>query len=239
MPRSISAPVGQNSPNFPNDVKTIQELINKVPPNDGGLAPDKKLVVDGACGPKTKDAISKFQLKHFGWSGADGKVEPNKQTLAKLNSFDKPAPGGGAPPPPPPPKPQPKSKQFLLQFVNKGNVIGLQRKDRFLLVTLVPTQQQSIYYLGTGAPPLPAPNRFEGVETLMNLSQARTVDELEGVGMLSSKSDGKTARSELVLNIDGQVVRTQMNAHLVEPTSNSQSALGVDMQLIKSGVQIF
>jgi hypothetical protein len=239
MPRSISAPVGQNCPNYASDVKTVQELINKVPPHEGGLTPDKKLVIDGACGSKTRDAISKFQLKHFGWSGADCKVEPNKQTLAKLNSFDTGPGGGAAPPPPPPPKPQPKSKQFLLQFVNKGNVIGVMRKDRYLLVTLIPTQEQAIYWLGTGTPPPPVPGKFEGVETLMAMTQARTVDGLEGIGMYSSKSDGKQAKSEMVMTMGSEVVRTNMNAHLVEPTSKAQSMFGAELQLVKTGVQIF
>lgn len=239
MPRSISAPVGINSPNYSSDVKTIQELINKVPPNEGGLTPDKKLVVDGACGPKTRDAIQKFQLKHFGWSGADGKVEPNRQTLAKLNTFDK-SPGGSAPPPPPPPpKPQSKSKQFLLQFVNKGNVIGVMMKDRYLLATLVPTQEQAIYWLGTATPPPPIPTKFEGVGSMMQLKTARRVDDLEGIGMYTSKADGKFAKSEMVMTIGGEVVRTQMNAHLVEPTSKSQSMFGAELKLVKSGVQIF
>ena len=241
MPRSISAAVGQSCPNFAPDVKTVQELINKVPPNQGGLTPDKKLVVDGACGPKTRDAISKFQLKHFGWSGADCKVEPNKQTLAKLNSFET-GPGGGSvapPPPPPPPKPQPKSKQFLLQFVNKGNFIGVMMKDRYLLVTLVPTQEQAIYWLGTGTPPPPVPVKFEGVGSLMTTGQPHTVDDLTGVGMYTSKADGKTAKSEMVLTIGTEVVRTQMNAHFVEPTSKSHTMFGADLKLVKTGVQIF
>jgi hypothetical protein len=238
MPRSISAPVGLSSPNYPSDVKTVQELLNKVPQHQGGLPPDKKLATDGACGSKTRDAISKFQLKHFGWSGADCKVEPNKQTLAKLNSFDT-GPGGGAAPPPPPPKPQPKSKQFLLQFVNKGNVIGVLMKDRYLLVTLVPTQEQAIYWLGTGNPPSPIPSKFEGVGSLMQLTQARKVDELQGIGMYTSKADGKFAKSEMVLTIGSEVVRTQMNAHFVEPTSKAQTMFGAELKLVKSGVQIF
>jgi hypothetical protein len=74
---------------------------------------------------------------------------------------------------------------------------------------------------------------------LMQLTQARRVDKLEGIGMYSSKSDGKIAKSEMVMNIDGEVVRTQMNAHLVEPTSKSQSGFGAELQLVKAGVQIF
>lgn len=72
--------------NLPPDVKTIQELLNKVPPNKGG--PRIPLKVDGVCGPKTIKAIQTFQLFHFGWIGADGKVKPDGETLKKLNEFD-------------------------------------------------------------------------------------------------------------------------------------------------------
>jgi hypothetical protein len=78
----ISAPVGLNSPNIYDDVFNIQYALDKVPPIDGGPSP--QLVIDGKCGPKTVKAIQNFQLKHFGWSGADGKIEPNKQTHRKL-----------------------------------------------------------------------------------------------------------------------------------------------------------
>ena len=43
------------------------------------------LVPDGICGSKTIKAIQMFQLKHFGWSGADGLVEPDKITIAQIN----------------------------------------------------------------------------------------------------------------------------------------------------------
>lgn len=83
----ITAPVGINSPNIYDDVFNIQNALNKVPPVDGG--PQTKLVTDGRCGEKTIKAIQNFQLKHFGWSGADGKIEPYKQTIAKLNEIIK------------------------------------------------------------------------------------------------------------------------------------------------------
>jgi hypothetical protein len=80
--------------NHPDDVVTVQQLLNQVPPHQGGLP--KPLDVDGLCGPKTIDAIQKFQLHHFGWKGADGRVDPGGPTLAKLNEFD------GLKPTPPP-----------------------------------------------------------------------------------------------------------------------------------------
>ncbi|HKC50593.1 MAG TPA: hypothetical protein VKF60_07350 [Myxococcota bacterium] len=61
-------------------------MLNEVPVAQGGPLP--KLEVDGLCGPQTIDKIQKFQLAHFGWSGADGRVDPGGPTHAKLNEFD-------------------------------------------------------------------------------------------------------------------------------------------------------
>jgi hypothetical protein len=95
MAQNITASVGRaGGANFPNDVKVVQQLLNNVPENAGG--PHVKLQVDGVCGPMTKDAIQKFQVRQFGWGGADGRVDPNGRTLAKLNEFD-----SGVPVPPP------------------------------------------------------------------------------------------------------------------------------------------
>jgi Putative peptidoglycan binding domain len=81
----ISGSVGVHGANFSSDVVKIQDALNQVPTDKGGASP--KLDVDGKCGPKTKNAIQTFQLKHFGWKGADQLIEPGKQTLAKLNEI--------------------------------------------------------------------------------------------------------------------------------------------------------
>ncbi len=82
---TISASVGIHGANFTSDVVNIQDALNKVAPEKGGAAP--KLNPDGDCGHKTKNAIQHFQIEHFGWKGADGLIEPGKQTLAKLNEI--------------------------------------------------------------------------------------------------------------------------------------------------------
>lgn len=82
---SIAASVGIHGANFSSDVVKIQDALNQVPPEEGGASP--KLDTDCKCGPKTKKAIQLFQLKHFGWKGSDGLIEPGKQTLAKLNEI--------------------------------------------------------------------------------------------------------------------------------------------------------
>ncbi len=79
----ISASVGVGGRNLTNDVMEIQKGLNKVPPDKGGPLP--MLVVDGICGPKTNAAIRNFQMRFFGASGADGRIDPGKQTINKLN----------------------------------------------------------------------------------------------------------------------------------------------------------
>jgi len=75
--------------NRPDDVRTVQELLNQVPTFSGG--PKPLLDPDGKCGSKTITAIQTFQVHHFGWPGADGRVDPNGRTHTKLNEFDRSA----------------------------------------------------------------------------------------------------------------------------------------------------
>jgi hypothetical protein len=81
----INQPVGTGfkAKNEENDVRTIQAALNQVKEIHGG--PTVPLKVDGICGPKTKAAIQKFQLRQFGWPGADGLIEPGRQTITRLN----------------------------------------------------------------------------------------------------------------------------------------------------------
>jgi hypothetical protein len=87
MDQSISQPVGDGAKakNLYDDVVTIQKLLNQITPPDGG--PNPPLKVDGICGHKTKSAIQNFQLLHFGWKLADGRVDPGGPTLARMNEL--------------------------------------------------------------------------------------------------------------------------------------------------------
>ena len=79
----ITKSVGVGGANVFDDVFNIQYGLDQVAPIDGGPSP--QLVIDGKCGPKTIGAIREFQKKHFGFAGMDGRIDPGKQTLAKLN----------------------------------------------------------------------------------------------------------------------------------------------------------
>ena len=62
----IAAPVGlgarcRRCKNIRDDVKTVQRLLNRFPPLEGGPLP--KLVPDGYVGPLTDKAIGHFQAK--------------------------------------------------------------------------------------------------------------------------------------------------------------------------------
>jgi peptidoglycan hydrolase-like protein with peptidoglycan-binding domain len=86
-PIAISQPVGRGplARNKPDDVRTIQEALNRVTVAGAAGGPMPFLVVDGIVGPKTNAAIARFQqvqLKIF-----DGVIEPNKKTILKLNEI--------------------------------------------------------------------------------------------------------------------------------------------------------
>jgi hypothetical protein len=82
MARSIAASVGQKGVNRRDDAITVQELLNEVPPEEGGPSP--KLAVDGLPWTKTIAAIRKFQQVQCGFKWPDGRVDPGGKTLAKL-----------------------------------------------------------------------------------------------------------------------------------------------------------
>lgn len=82
-PGSISASVGVGGRNLPDDVRTVQRLLNGVTPANGGPVPP--LAVDGFVGPKTNGAITAFQRKHFPFH--DGRVDPGGPTLRKLGEL--------------------------------------------------------------------------------------------------------------------------------------------------------
>ncbi len=85
----ITASVGLGGVNREADVRTIQRLLNGVPPLQGGPVP--KLDVDGKVGQLTVNAIGGFQKKQIGWS--DGRVDPGGQTWHHLQAIAEMSPG--------------------------------------------------------------------------------------------------------------------------------------------------
>ncbi len=115
MAQTISASVGIHGKNLSFDTETVQNLLNKVPVSSGG--PKTKLDPDGKCGPLTINAIQVFQVKQFGWSGADGRVDPDGPTILMLNIF---SPDPVLPAPPIlPPTPEPLSNNFMIWLRHK------------------------------------------------------------------------------------------------------------------------
>jgi peptidoglycan hydrolase-like protein with peptidoglycan-binding domain len=96
MATQIGGSVGLGGKNFRADVQAVQELLNRVKVGQGG--PLSPVAVDGMFGPETVGAITRFQKQNFSWG--DGRVDPNGQTLARLNACaDGAAPGAvGGPP---------------------------------------------------------------------------------------------------------------------------------------------
>ncbi|MFE6162157.1 peptidoglycan-binding protein [Streptomyces sp. NPDC056486] len=71
---SISATVGAGGTNTPDDVRVVQDLLNR--------AADAGLAVDGVCGPDTRQAITAYQAAFL--RTPDGRVDPGGQTLRRL-----------------------------------------------------------------------------------------------------------------------------------------------------------
>jgi peptidoglycan hydrolase-like protein with peptidoglycan-binding domain len=86
----IRASVGRGGSNRFEDVRLVQELLNKhVHP------PMQPLTVDGIVGPKTIAAIEAFQKRVLSMSPPDGRVDPDGRTLIALST------NGGVPLPMP------------------------------------------------------------------------------------------------------------------------------------------
>jgi hypothetical protein len=90
MAKTLIGSVGIGGRNLHVDVLVVQRLLNRVPLRENG--PDRRLRENGKCDAETKIAIIDFQTYHFGAAAADGRIDPGKQTLTKLNAYDKPDP---------------------------------------------------------------------------------------------------------------------------------------------------
>jgi peptidoglycan hydrolase-like protein with peptidoglycan-binding domain len=77
----IQASVGRGGVNRPEDVRMVQELLNK-----HTRPPMQLLQVDGMAGPKTIAAIEAFQRHNLSMIHPDGRVDPDGRTLLALSS---------------------------------------------------------------------------------------------------------------------------------------------------------
>ncbi len=84
---NISDSVGLNGANQPQDVRTVQELLNQ---NRHRVPDGREIPEDGIVGPKTIFAIKRFQTSVLGMRNPDGRVDPSGKTLHALNSNSSP-----------------------------------------------------------------------------------------------------------------------------------------------------
>lgn len=94
MPIQILASVGKGGSNRHDDVATVQQLLNFVPPEHGG--PDPKLAVDGKFGTNTASAIERFQKIGLGFQWPDGRIDPGGKTAVNLLQFAQSVPVSGS-----------------------------------------------------------------------------------------------------------------------------------------------
>lgn len=84
MAKTIKAPVGKGKKNISDDVELVQTLLNGFTK----VAKLRKLKTDGFFGPKTQDAIGKFQVDVCGMK-AYGYMLPGKSTIKALQAGPK------------------------------------------------------------------------------------------------------------------------------------------------------
>lgn len=80
--KDINQAVGNRAPNQIADVRTVQKLLNL---SAHRLIPCLPIAEDGDCGPITIGMISQFQKRVLKLKRPDGRVDPGKNTIKKLN----------------------------------------------------------------------------------------------------------------------------------------------------------
>lgn len=88
MKNTIAFSVGEGGKNRPQDVGIVQTLLNSAGEFRG--VPEGRLEVDGIVGPLTLAAIRAFQKYYC--KIVDGRVDPNQETIKKLNQMAAPLP---------------------------------------------------------------------------------------------------------------------------------------------------
>lgn len=86
--RSLAGSVGSRGRNFPDDVRRVQELLNRAT-----RVPWALLAVDGRIGPLTIGRIEDFQRNVLGFSRPDGRVDVGGRTWRNLARYTDETPG--------------------------------------------------------------------------------------------------------------------------------------------------
>ena len=77
--KTIVASVGHGGLNRTDDVRLVQELLNR-----HIQAPQRPLVVDGVMSPRTIAAIAAFQRRVLNIHRPDGRIQPGDSTMVAL-----------------------------------------------------------------------------------------------------------------------------------------------------------
>jgi hypothetical protein len=224
--RAISASVGLRGMNRMDDVRTVQELLNLIPPGEGGPSP--KLVVDGIVGLKTNGAIEKLQAKKWGWPRVDTRVDPSGPTWQLLLAYDQ-APGPPTAPAPTPAAPAPPEEPKVLgtKFIITVAAKPGGRLDAssffFMIMDRVNQKQRAVYYFGNIDPPK-TPDMFNN-SSITNPAVVMTPDPIGvadwgGEAIFSESSANGTIETMMYVLPDAlhkRTVRFSLYAHKDEP----------------------
>jgi hypothetical protein len=77
--KTIVASVGRGGLNRTDDVRLVQELLNRYL-----QSPQRPLVVDGVMSPRTIAAIEAFQRRVVNMHRPEGRIDPSDCTMAAL-----------------------------------------------------------------------------------------------------------------------------------------------------------
>ncbi len=174
-------------------------------PEKGGPAP--KLDVDGLVGPKTIGAIQKFQLHHFGFKGADGRVDPDGATLAKLNELASPV--GPVEPV--------VTGSFTLRQATAAARVTDPRHDFFFQIQDFEGGQKVRYFFKPIGPTLPGaiPVAFPGLPKFFGVSPPVSIFALGGPAVYSTIFKPEGPESFLMFTPLKQRARVvSLNTHL-------------------------
>jgi peptidoglycan hydrolase-like protein with peptidoglycan-binding domain len=218
MARRITQCVGLGCKLQSLDVETVQELLNGVLPAFGG--PAVKLKVDGICGPKTQAAINNFQMKQFGFKGTDGRVDPNKQTMQKLNELSFGTIDPPIVPPGPLPSILPESTRFVIHRMASETSFGGLPEELFFHITDMVNGFIGIYFLQPSGQPLPTiqpPLSFKGPSRSFITKGPQTVDRMDSDAVYFSREVEGVISSDFILRLATGAIQIAMPHHLIGP----------------------